>query len=231
MEKLGPQSAPLACPVIDPRLLGLVIVSSPNLAQSHFEEYVGAADRSPPSIKKTNWNGKDCLRIDYSFLGGNSKVRMWVAPDRGPSIVRMEIESRGRGKHLVDTVECEFAAPHRSGYWYPTSCVYERKIDGKTTERELVTVEILSLNEALPTEVFKIAGMGIPKGTPVTGLPNARGSRSWDGETAVPLPKTQPEPEAAAPDWKRRLLLGTSVACAGFAGFFIWRALLRKRQV
>jgi hypothetical protein len=233
-QKIEPATDPLSCPVIDPRLLGLAVCSSPDLAQSHFEEWVRPPNRRPPSIRKTTLNGKDLLLIEYTLLNG-VLVRTWVAPEWGPSIVRMEAEDVVDGKQMLDSTVCDYADPPPGRYWYPKSCTYQRMIDGKLANKEVAQVEIVSLNQPIPPEAFTLAGMGIAKGTPIKGLPTADkadGPRFWNGETILTqqMPRIPADLPGASTGWRRPFLLGGSLFLALIAGLLVWCVVFRKRR-
>jgi hypothetical protein len=234
--KIGPDTDPASCPVIDPRLLGLIIRPSYNLPDSHLDEFVRPSDRHPPSIRKTRVNGKELLLVEYTFLSG-TRVREWIATDRGPSIVRMESEYDKDGKPCIHSLVCDFAdAPTAGGYWFPKSCTYHYTIDGKMGAlREVATIDVISLNKPIPPEAFTLAGMGITQGSTITGLPRADkadGLPEWNGDTII-TPKRPVVPLASPaimPGWRNPLLLGGSVFLALLAGLVIWNAFLRKKR-
>jgi hypothetical protein len=174
--------------MLDPRLLGMAPDSSPNLVKCHLDSFVGRRERKPPTIRQASWKGIDCWLIEYTILQGRS-VRIWIDPRRGPSVVRLEFEGISREQRpLVDSVESDLREYSPSGMWYPQSCVYERHIDGKLVEKEVVDVEVVSLNEPLDPEVFRLAGMRIPGHLPITGLDSPIGKELWwNGEEIVEL--------------------------------------------
>jgi hypothetical protein len=215
--------------VLDPRLLGMVVDNSANLAlaRSRLDSYVGAPGREQVSIRRELWKGMDSQRIDYRFPPA-SAVREWVVPAWGPSVGRIEVEADVNGHHHHDWVESEYQQVGKAGVWFPRICTHESWTDGKLTDREVVDVEVLSLNEPLPADTFRLAGMNIPVGWPVTGF-REEGMSTWDGKKVVPqtpsaLPK--PLPPSTIRGW---LYAVSAVTLAVIAAMAIWRSF-RKRD-
>jgi hypothetical protein len=231
--QLRPDTDPLSFPVIDPRLMGLAICRSCDLPLAHFEKWVHPSNRQPPSIRKTSLAGKELLLVEYTFLQG-ARVRMWIAPDLGPSIVRMESEYVKGGKPHLHSLVCDFADSPVDSYWYPKTCTYQFMIEGKIETKEIANIEITSLNKPLPPEVFTLAGMGIAKDTVITGLPRVDktdGLPTWNGEAVLTpkMPAVPLAPLATPPAWRRPLLLAGSLALALMAAVLVWHFLLRKK--
>jgi len=219
---------PASMPVIDPRLLGLFPDSTPNGIMYHDESYLRRFDRDEPSLHEDTWEEMDCWRVEYVTLN-DVRIRIWIVPAQGPSVVRMEQEWHAKGKrdgHFLDRIEVGLSRVEPAGIWYPESIVYERTKDGVSLEREVVDVVVRSMNEPLDSSTFQLIGMGIPAGTPVSGYLDPRGSVEWDGREIVAtsvsdhfLPPIEQE--------KRRslLLIGNAILLALLGAFFLWRYL------
>jgi hypothetical protein len=223
--------------LIDPRLLGMYPDSSPNLYDKHLESFLGRQDREDVSVEKADWQGRECWLLKYRILQGvGIDARVWVVPEWGPSVVRMEAEWKVPHGHFMDSIECQYRQYEPSMIWYPESCTYRRTKDGEPVEEETVKVLSVSLNEPLDPIAFKLAGMDIPPGTVVTGYPGTEvGTYAWDGKEVVRVdaePELTPfsDEELAEGAWRRRiLLLANSVVLALIAGFCLWMYLRKRR--
>ncbi len=193
LEPLAGEENPDRSAALDPRLLGLVVDTSAalGLSRSRLDSYVGAPNREGVTMEQGSWKEVECRVIHFRFPQWNQGVRVWVVPAWGPSVVRIEtsgkIEREGptKGLDYQDSVESDYKPVGAAPVWFPRTCVYERRIGGKVYEREVADVEVRSLNEPLPPDVFKLAGMDIPPKTAVVGY-RKEGLSYWDGKTIVP---------------------------------------------
>jgi hypothetical protein len=202
----------------------MIVDSSPNLSDAHLESYIGRADRSTPSIQTTALDGKPCWMISYVDKKACS-VRAWIDAQRGPSVVRMEVEWTARGKHFVDAIQSDLKEWPPSRVWFPSRCTYSRKVDHKEAEREVVDVDVISLNMGVDPRVFTLLGMEVRPETPLTGYRDPRGSVVWNGAEIAPeraqlaaLPRTPSH---------RLFLLVNAAAFAILAALLVWRYLRR----
>src|SRR5262249_15291147 len=146
-EPLNAKIDPARAQILDPRLLGMDLVESPNLALSRLDKFLGRPDRSKPLIFKDDWHGSLCWRLEYKLRMGND-VKVWILPDSGPSVRRIEMAFTLQGEKCIDAVESDLANL-KSGIWFPTKVVFTRTCPGKKLAklniREAVKVEIKSL--------------------------------------------------------------------------------------
>ncbi len=182
-EPLNEQIDPNRAQILDPRLLGMEAVESANLCRSRLDSVVGRPDRSKPEITRDQRNGVDCYRISYKLRSGDD-VRVWIDSQRGPSVLRMEIDFQIDGERCMDSVESELH-DFGKGLWFPRKTTYVRECKGKLVElkaREVAEIEVKSLNQSLPEKVFNLAGMSLREGTPIVGLHDvSKGPVFWDG--------------------------------------------------
>jgi hypothetical protein len=189
---------------------------------------VGRADRGEATARRGSWQGRDCWQVDYRDLRGTS-YRYYVDPERGPSVIRLEVSWDDAGRHFVDAVETDLAVFGPTRAWFPRSCVYVRTQDGRHVEKEIVDVEVVALNEPLAADAFKLAGMNIPPDTLIAGLHDPRGLLFWDGKEIVPESALPGDEYASGPATRRWLLLANAVFFAGVAAFLLWRYRLQRR--
>ncbi len=213
---------------IDPRLLGMAPESVPNLIRANLETWVGRSDRSPPSCQRLSWKELDAWRIDYVTLKGRP-VRMWMVPAYGPSLARLETELDVDGQHYFFSVESAFRQHATSGLWFPSTVTSEQHIDGVLEEKEVVDVQVVSLNEPLDPVVFTLAGMDIPKDTPITGIKSSDGSTFfWNGKEIVPQVEQPRNKYTSNPTTRRWLFIVNAVFLALVAAVLFWRS--RRQQ-
>ena len=185
MRKLGPSFNAFSSPVVDPRTLGMVPCSSPNLAQFHLESCVGCPHRKGASVKPVRWKGKASNLILYEGSNGET-VRIWIIDALGPSVARVEQSGNVNGLSYIESVECEFQQVGPDQVWFPKACVCERIGNGKLTEREVANLEVRSIGEPLAPSTFQLEGMGIAAGTPISVLDDPRGLLKREGTHLVP---------------------------------------------
>jgi hypothetical protein len=175
---------------------------------------------------RESWKGMDCQRIDYSLTKG-VRVHIWVVPAWGPSVGRIEMENEVAGRHYVESIESDNHQFGTANIWFPQSCVYESLRDGKSVEKEEVKVEVQSLNEPLPADTFRLAGMDIPVGWPISGY-RLEGMSTWDGKEIEakepPAPPLAPVPRNSG--WK--LAVG-AILLAIVAAMAIWRSFRKQK--
>jgi hypothetical protein len=187
-----------------------------------FEAVLAYPNRENLALTPETLNGVDCQRLSYRVPGGGS-VRAWIAKDRGPSVMRIEIESEFRGKRLSFLADSELEK--MSGVWFPKKYTYIHRVDGVEVDRRVIDVQVKSFNKPIDPEVFTVAGIGIPPQTPIMGITDVRrGQLIWDGKEIVsrnkqPLPPEVKESNKA--HRKRSWLIGVSAGSAVLAAFCV----------
>ena len=86
------------------------------------------------------------------------------------------------------------------------------------------------MNEPLPSDIFKLAGMDIPPDTRVTALspPGGLGYYIWDGKK-IELIDGHPDVPRASSN-RRKVLLGISIVCAVIAAALCCRDYYRRKE-
>ena len=227
-----------------PRMLGMAPCSIGLLHVFHLESFVASTGRKDVSIIPDVRNDIECQLIEYTSYKG-FRNRVWIAPSKGHSILRIQSEYESSGGNLylesVDVDVDEFDTP-KGKVWFPTSLHTLQLRNGEIIHEQRVEIEVVSLNEPLDLETFTFVGMGVPVGNSATDLrPEARskpmfGGGVWDGEKIVardPTPLSQ-EVTPYSPNTDRPLLsripwafisIGLAVLGAVCLGFYY-----RQRQ-
>ena len=130
-----------------------------------------------------SWKGMGCLRIDYTQTQG-AKVRIWIVPAWGPSVARIEVTDEAGGSSYLEYVESDCKQFGAAGIWFPQTCFWEQRMDGKSLQKEEADVKVQSLNEPLSPTLFKLGSMDIPVGWPISGY-RKEGLSYWDGKEIV----------------------------------------------
>lgn len=172
---------------IDPRLIGMVPISTANYPHHNLESVVGRPDRRKTSVEDVEWNGDKCKLVRYTRNDG-LVAKMWICPDKAFGIEKVQIEAGTSKAHYIDTVECALSKDNPAGIWFPESYTYTQHKDGKLTKKEHTRVNVVSLNKSLPADTFALAGIGVPAGKQVyfEGM-HDNGIAVWDGNRIVPL--------------------------------------------
>ena len=193
--------------LIDPRVLGLMATTAGVLHPYQLDSILATTDRTPPTLEKNKWNGKDAFIVRFEAKSGPKiKYALWIVPSMDYSVVQSAKESEdGSGTKYASILKCEMEKYGKPGTWFPKSYAAEDVSVGKTLWREKMELSDVTINEPLPANTFKLAGMNIPVGWPIYGsaLPDKRKRYKWDGSKIVesdsPKAKDQPKSSSAAP--------------------------------
>jgi len=210
-------------PLVDIRLLGMVPWAT-FLGDCIITEVIGNAERTELKMIDDNLDGIACKKI--SFLDRRSiPTSVWIAPEQGFSIIRVEKSSEKHNFHTTMIVRVVKHEP--SGIWFPTECLcMEIDNDGKMQHRLDIKIETASFNSPIPDDIFTPKTMDVPVGTTATktekvGAPS--GSWVWDGN------KIASEHEVALADIPPRgnglryllAAIGLALICAGCVGKYL----------
>jgi hypothetical protein len=221
--------------VLDPRGLGMVSGPAANLVNSRYDAFVGSPDRTNVSASDQVWNGKPCVRIDFTARTG-AAGQIWAVPEWDHNVVRIFGTATVNGVAFVQSLEVEVARVGPDGPWFPAKCTYSDIRDGRSRFRLVERIQVKSLNQPIDPRVFQLAGMDIPPRTLVTD-PNSPTPKllEWDGEKLgppnsvvhgpPPAPSVveRPSPWAAYRPW---LWAASCVAAVGAAAA-AWRSWKR----
>jgi len=158
---------------IDPRFLGMVPTFSANLnlANHSLGSFIGRPDREKVTVELSKWKEEDAWLMRYRLLQGSGvDVRAWVVPKWGPSVTRIEAEWKVPQGVYLDSVECTYQQTQPQGKWYPKTCGYQRKLNGKPVKEEDLEVDSIAFDDIVPADAFRLTGMEIPRGMEILGL-------------------------------------------------------------
>jgi hypothetical protein len=241
MTNMATSKKPEAFDLVHPQRLGMVPDSVANLATSRaqLESFVSRSDRRNVSLRRVQWRDLESFQITYQLpstpgYGANACVRIWILPDRGPSVLRIEGEWDVQDNHYFDSVESDLRQIIPSGLWYPQTVTYERRINGESLDKEVTDVQEVSLNEPISAEVFTLAGLNLPVNKPVFVLDKKRsddnsknGFQYWNGEKLIP--KSDLRFFSPSGLTTKRFFIANSVFFALLAVGLFLRWVLRKR--
>jgi hypothetical protein len=204
--------------ILDPRLLGLVPVSAPNLSSERLDAMLTRPDRVGSKVVADRWQDQACWRVEFDTLKG-VKVRLWIVPAWGHGVAKVDITFVGPPNTVsAESVESEFARFGAAGIWFPKKCHYRQTVNGKLIDQEVVEVTVKSLNQPIPAVVFTLAGMDIPKGTSLVVGGKRPDILRWDGQATETHPlknQTAPlNPTDAGKGAVNTKLLAASVSAA-----------------
>lgn len=185
--------------VCDPRLLGLIPVSSANLLYFNSSTIFGLADRSRSVVEQETRGGKKLVIGRYKTVD-QDEFSVWYSPDQGHAIVRVELVTTQGKSQLIQTVDSDLQYIDSVKMWFPKTCAFKESVGGEVREEEEVQVEMVELGSKLGPEVFTLAGLGIHQGTRVQDANDTSGRRSvWNGSEVVE------ERQETPPSWINRI--------------------------
>lgn len=176
--------------ISDPRLLGLAPADVALHVYYKLNSLIVGSGKEPRKVEAAEHRGLKCWLISRPFAGpGKAELRLWIAPEKGMSVVRAEFRvPLASGKELVDSVESEVVKLEGSATWYPKSCHYRRTEGGEVTREQHVAVTSAKFNAPVDATVFTLAGMEVPVGKRILTFPDPSNSRKvWDGHRVTTL--------------------------------------------
>jgi hypothetical protein len=206
--------------VTDPRMVGLAPLSLAMLSSLNLDRnnWLVRKDQYNRTIERGRWQEKKAYKISFN-IPPDQKISIWVVPEYGPSVVRIECHD----KMIYTQLECAYA--QKFGFWYPVHYVYEYMRDNQSDQKEVADIEVLSLNEPIDPEIFQLKGMQIPVGTPVS---TDQGILIWNGKELVPEEAPLRNVYRSGVGLRQWLLWGTSLVLALLAAFFVYRYFFRR---
>ena len=183
--KLTPARKLIELNVIDPRTIGMALVSSGNLVTSTIDSVVGRADRRATTEVAEIFGGRPCRLVEYIGRPVPYRMRLWIVPECDYAVAKLELTSDD-GK-VVETVENSLTFIPSARLWFLEASEYRQVFDGRLVQRETVKVNVKSLNEPVPDGSFTLEGMDIPPGTYVIGAPDTVPGKvyKWNGQEIV----------------------------------------------
>jgi hypothetical protein len=166
--------------VLDPRAIGLVPVDTLNLVYNKYGDVILATDRRDFKVEDAGIGREACYKVSFSRPSGASFVYLAekAAPER---VLHMEASTGA----LRDVVDSEYTYYESVRAWLPSRCSYSSTVGGKATATEVALMTYSDLGKSDPA-AFCLAGMDIPAGVKIRGLPAGHGKLFvWDGAKVV----------------------------------------------
>ena len=211
----------------DPRRIGMSPSDFLNLVHYPVDEFLSNPARKGSTSEPAQQAGIDCTLVSMTNLHGGT-IRSWIAQERGYGVLKMEIEVGSGERKRVSVVETDLALNEPSKVWFPQH-FHTWSSKGEDVEYdEDGTVEVISLNEPIPPEVFTFAGVGVPIGWPVSDRtrPDVSGPQAWDGQAVVSVKRAADASRVASRVNFVYLFGAALLALVGAA--LMWRVLFRR---
>jgi len=212
----------------DPRRIGMATADFLNLVHYPVDEFLANPARKNTELRQEQQAGRECTLVTITRVNGAS-VRAWIDPQRGPSVLRMEVAvDRPKGQN-VESVEVDLAKDEASGFWFPKHAHTESRTAGKLEREEDSTIEVVSLNQPIPPEVFTFAGIGVPVGWPVSDhtRPDIDRQLAWDGRAVASVERAADTARAATRT--NVVYLVGALLLAAVASLLLWRFFSLRR--
>lgn len=183
---------------LDVRRLGVVFGDSRTLKQFPLHKSIAISQLPGFAQDVELQDGKRLIRMSGQPREGVVKT-IWVDPDCGPCVVKIEAKGRNQNLALPDfysVMKIEPARDEHSGAWYFRSYTWRSTLHGGNNSDETGTVKLLEINRGIDPEVFSWAGLMLPTGTPMQrGEAGKNGSAYWDGTKLVEKKLYQQSPD------------------------------------
>lgn len=178
--------------------------------------------------------GRECTKIHYITRGAKPEseeaiqVFAWIDVQRDANPVRIRTVSGS----VEDRVDCELFEIEEFG-WFPKSISFRRWVRGNLEYEEDIDVVSAVINKPLNSELFTLAGMGVPEGRIVYDR-SVSPMKKWemvDRELAPYTPvEVALEPMEEPPTSTKRWLLAINGIVVGtLALMLLWRKCLPGR--
>jgi len=217
----------------DPRSIGMN--PSGFMFREPIETFVACLERDNCISSDEELRGIPCKKFEYTHSRLGTVVKYWIAPSHGYSVIRIESFHDGVPRTfpqepndpMTDCTDLDVLEYKNTGLWFPISMKFTRTNE-KTKKIELsenYSIRIISLNDAIGSDVFTMKGMNIPVGTYVMQLPESiEDNYFWDGHEI----KGERGSVFSTPDKNRYTLLRTILILAGLG--LICAACISKYQ-
>jgi hypothetical protein len=192
--------------LVDPRLLGMIAQSSPNLATRHLEDVIGRTDRQKYRVEHAEWAGENGQRMLFHLpIGNGVDVEALTVAKYGPSIVRIATSWKSnQGERFRRSVDTDYSYNKDAALWFPSRCTFREESNGAPKIEETVAVHVRSINLPLDSSTFSLKGIGVKAATPLVGygVPTS-GYYEWDGSAMVKI-ESQGAPTVGRPAGQSR---------------------------
>lgn len=152
-------------PVTDIRLLGMAPFAT-FFVGYEITDVIGNSNRTEISMVDDLLDGIQCKVISFRDKR-LIPVKVWIVPEQGYSIIRIDKDSPERNFHTRMLVNLTKHTP--SNIWFPNECICtETNNDAEITHKMTTQVKVVSFNTPISDDIFSPKTMDIPTGTIVT---------------------------------------------------------------
>jgi hypothetical protein len=141
--------------MLNMRLLGVIGISTtalPTVENFQRFEVLGQSDHL--SVETIEYNDRP-VSVVTSDMGGGQIFKIWIDEQRGPSVIRSEIQSQWKETHILSTMTCDLT--DIDGIWYPRIILYWRTIGGFRSSEQKTTLKDVSFNgKGFSDEIFSL---------------------------------------------------------------------------
>jgi hypothetical protein len=192
------------------------------------ELIVRPAEGASEVVTLTRWKDREAFCVTVMIK--DTKIESWF--DRAQPYLCYSVKESVASDSW--TVESKFEDRELARFGIPSEYSSRVVENGKEIRRETGTVRAISINKKIDPNVFKVIGMDLPEGTPVSGS-GMDGLRYWDGKSLVDpqvfdFKKKVTEVKAAEAGDGRSKFLQVAVIAGGIALVCVCFLLIRKRQ-
>lgn len=153
----------------DVRMIGMYPVSFANLRHFKLNSRIGRRDDNNTTVELSEEVLRDLPHYLLAYASTSGADEVWVCPSRSYNVSRIVRRARDgnvRGRLDVDLSEVSGVG------WFPRRVSYSER-DGDAVEKsESLVVDVVQLNEELPPDTWKFAGMGAPVGQTIHNSTN-----------------------------------------------------------
>jgi hypothetical protein len=177
-------------------------------------------------VSLTEYEGMKSWLIDYAPFN-RQIVRVWILPDRGFSVVKIECtSSSANGQHHAQTTTVSTYKQFQT-IWFPEVVEFSYTLNGELHNHERITVREAVFNLPISVDAFNISAMNLAKGRPVLAPGNV--GMEWDGSKLVSQVAEQPRINVAAETTTSTWLLVCYAAIATSVAALIFVRYARAR--
>ncbi|GIW92667.1 MAG: hypothetical protein KatS3mg110_0708 [Pirellulaceae bacterium] len=180
--------------ILEPRIIGMMQLP---LAGGKIPLNVCVAadstvrwERKSARLYHEKIDGHDAIVTEH-ILGGTELPKggvrtIWIVPDLGYSVVKMEFRGNVQNQPLMDRLQVRVKAfeGDRGTVWFPEWARTERYLSGKLSHAYEVDIWDAQFNKPVDPKLFTLAGMDIPPETSVHDNITGRAYK-WDGKKLV----------------------------------------------
>ncbi len=198
------------------------------------------------SVVEVKFKGSLCKKLTWTTTNSEEQPTIiryscWVDPQKDYIVRKNDVICEVPFGILHDSMENEVSQYKSTGLWYPSCWTYEKKRDNRVEVFEECTLEVKSMNEPIPDEVFTIAALpGLEKGTVVAWFlndpPPGEIPLVWDGkeivgEGVMSFNEVMEEVGSKTQQRRRNFIIAVNATfITGILALIFYRAWLRRRK-